>query len=538
MNKLALKDTRDRTFANILKCQAEQAGDTQFLITDDYRVSFGEAEDLTSRLAAGLQSLGVERGDIVALFMHSSIEMVLLALAVNKLGAIWSPINTEYKGTWLLDTIVDCQAKALISDEVLASRIADIQGQINIPAMVVLGDLKKTTIEGACSYDSLLRHEPLDVDYDALDYGDTCAILWTSGTTGKSKGVMQSYNAWIRAIVNGASPQYNSEEGDSIYCVLPLYNSGAWITSTYRALIEGIPCVIEKKFSVKNFWDRIKKFGTTQTFAIGAMGVFLMNTPEKPDEADNPLKKCSIVPLPPHLWQPFQDRFGVSLIRTGLGMSECLLVIGQTEDRDDVPVYALGFPPDDIEVKLCDDEGNEVPDGEPGEICVKPLAPYVLFNGYHNNPQANESSYRGDWFLTGDVARKDTNTGAYFYVDRKKDAVRYGGRNISTLEVESVVHRHPAVQDVAAFGIPSKEVDSEDELKISIILKEGQQASHEDICRFINDNAPYFFVPRYMEFVQSLPYTPTNKVQKFVLREAGVGENTWDLKSSSYKVRR
>jgi crotonobetaine/carnitine-CoA ligase len=242
--------------------------------------------------------------------------------------------------------------------------------------------------------------------------------------------------------------------------------------------------------------------------------------------------------MPPELWQKFEKRFGVRLLRTGLGQSECMLVLTQLEDRDDVPVYAIGFPLPDTDIKLFDNEGIEVADGEVGEICIKPLEPHVLFNGYFDNPDATNEAYRGEWYLTGDMGRKDPATAAFFFVDRKKDALRFAGRNISTLEVEGVVRRHPAVLDVAAFGIPSEEIASEQELKLNIILREGQSPSSEEICSFINDNAPHYFVPRYMEFVQSLPYTPTNKVQKYKLREAGVRPGCWDIKQSTYKVLR
>jgi crotonobetaine/carnitine-CoA ligase len=226
------------------------------------------------------------------------------------------------------------------------------------------------------------------------------------------------------------------------------------------------------------------------------------------------------------------------LLRTGFGQSECLLVLTQLEAREDVPVYALGFPVDDADVCLLDAEGMEVPVGEVGEISVKPLQPHVLFNGYFDDPEATRQAYTGQWYRTGDLGRQDPASGAFFFVDRKKDAVRYAGRNISTVEVESVVGRHSAVQEVAAFGIPSAEVESEDELKINIVLAPGHSVSHEQLCSFINDNAPYYFVPRYMEFVDSLPYTPTNKVQKFKLRERGVGANSWDIKKSNYQLRR
>ncbi|CAA0106906.1 Crotonobetaine/carnitine--CoA ligase [Halioglobus japonicus] len=538
MNKLDLSNTADRTFPQILRQQATQNGDAEFLITDDTRITFAQADAITDSLAAGLSELGIGSGDIVSLFLSNRPEMILISLAVNKLGAIWTPINGDYKGQWLIDNLQMSRSKVLVTDDQYQERIAGIEEHLGIDAIVLVGDRAASALSNPVAYQQLLDHPPVQRDYADLHYGDNCAILWTSGTTGKSKGVLQSYNCWIRAVVDGCSLQYNSQPGDSIYCVLPLFHTAAWITSVYRALIEGIPCIIEPRFSVTNFWQRITHFGATQTFLLGAMGAFLLNAPERDDDSDTPLRLAQIVPLAPAQWPVFEKRFGLQLIRTGLGQSECQLVMTQVENREDVPVYALGFPASDTLIRLLDDDGNEVASGEVGEICIKPLQPYVLFNGYFDNPEATAEAYFGDYYRTGDLARQDPSSGAYFYADRKKDALRFAGRNISTLEVESIVRRYPAVQDVAAFGIPSEHVESEQELKLNIILREGCTDSAEEICSFINDNAPYYFVPRYLEFVESLPYTPTNKVQKFKLREQGVNENTWDLKNSDYVIRK
>tara|TARA_B110000503_G_scaffold22699_1_gene35273 strand:- start:6611 stop:8308 length:1698 start_codon:yes stop_codon:yes gene_type:complete len=538
MNKLDLSNTADRTFPHLIRQQAQQNGDTEFLVTDNMRISFAQADAITDCLAAGLQRLGIGKGDIVALFLGNRPEMVLLSLAINKLAAIWTPINGDYKGSWLLDNLQMSRCKLLITDDQYQGRIAEIEDQLNIETIVHLGDREASALRSAVDYQQLLDVPPAVLDYADQHYGDNCAILWTSGTTGKSKGVLQSYNCWIRAIVDGCSLQYNSQPGDSIYCVLPLFHTAAWITSIYRALIEGIPCVIEPHFSVTTFWERIKHFDVTQTFLLGAMGAFLLNVPKRDDDSDTPLRLAQIVPLAPDQWPIFEQRFGLQLIRTGLGQSECMLVMTQLENRHDVPVYALGFPADDTTIHLLNDDGHEVASGAVGEICIKPLQPYVLFNGYFDNLKATAEAYFGDYYRTGDLARQDPASGAYFYADRKKDALRFAGRNISTLEVESIVRRYPAVQDVAAFGIPSEEVESEQELKLNIILKEGARDSAEAICDFINDNAPHYFVPRYLEFVESLPYTPTNKVQKFKLREQGINEHTWDLRNSDYVVRK
>ena len=251
MNKLDLSNTDDRIFGKMLRIQAEQAGDTEFLITDNMRVTFAEAEQMSNALAGGLLAQGIEKGDRIALYIGNRPEMVLLALAINKIGAIWTPINTDYKGEWLLDTLNRSRCKALITDPVLQSRIAEIQSKLEVDFVARIDDGEASLLGDVVTYKQLLMASPIDADYADLHYGDTCAILWTSGTTGKSKGVMQSYNGWIRAIVDGASVQFDSQQGDVIYCVLPLFNAGAWITCILRSLVEGIPSVIEPKFSVK-----------------------------------------------------------------------------------------------------------------------------------------------------------------------------------------------------------------------------------------------------------------------------------------------
>jgi crotonobetaine/carnitine-CoA ligase len=536
--KLDLSDPRERLLGKILDQQGQHSGDTRFLVTDDVTISYAEAVDITNRLAAGLAANGIGRGDRVVLLLGNCPEMVLLTLAANKIGAVWVPLNTDFRGDWLLDAIERSRPNMLVTDTKLAPRLTEIHAEKLCSSRYVVGSDEEASSHNSKPYRELLQHPPITPDYSQQDYGDTCAIMWTSGTTGKSKGVMQSHNNWIRSIVDGAVPLYESQDDDVCYCPLPLYNSGAWVTCVYRAMIEGIPLVLESKFSVSTFWERINHFGATQIFAVGAMGSFLMNAPETADDKNNSLRAALIVPMAAELWTAFEQRFGVRLISAGMGMSECLFIANQLNCPPGVPTHALGLPPDDLDLKLCNDDGEEVPDGEPGEICLRAKAPHVLFKGYFDAPDATAQTYRGDWFLTGDMARRDPESGIYFFSDRKKDSVRFAGRNISSMEVESVARRHPEVADVAAFGIPSAEHASEDELKLSVVRRPGSQLTAEELCRFINDNAPYFFVPRYLDFVDSLPYTPTQKVQKYLLRESGNNPDTWDLKQSAFTVKR
>ena len=221
----------------------------------------------------------------------------------------------------------------------------------------------------------------------------------------------------------------------------------------------------------------------------------------------------------------------------GLGQSEAMLICTPVNCLGKVPFSSLGMPLDDTELALLDDDGNPVADGEVGEICIKCLEPNLIFNGYFDDPKATQEAFRDGWYHTGDVGKKDPS-GAYWFVDRKKDALRFAGRNISTMEVEMVLRKHPLVKDVAAFGIPSDEVKGESLLKLNLVLKPDADITYEQMAEYINQNAPYYFVPQYMEFVETLPYTPTNKVQKFKLREQGITASTWVLKESNYTVQR
>ncbi len=537
MNKLDLSDNKNRILPKLLTLQAEQNGATEYLITDERRITFAEAEKLTNSLAAGLKELGVEPGDRIGFYLKSGIEIILTALATNKIGAIWVPINTDYKGAWLSETIERSKTKVLITEVGLQDRLKDVESSLSGEKLVVLGEEKDITLSNATPFQHLLDHAPITPDYSDMDYGDTCAVLWTSGTTGRSKGVLQSHNSWIRPIAEAASIYYGSKPGDVIYNVLPLYNSGAWITAIFRALYEGIPVVLEDRFSVTTFWDRIRHFGATQTFTLGAMHMFLWNSPAKDDDADNPLRVAQMVPMPEQLREPFSKRFGVELLPMGYGQSEVMVILTPAFCMGEVPFSSLGKPLDDMDIKLFDDDFNEVAQGEIGEICIRPKKPHVIFNGYFDDDKANKNAFSGEWYHTGDLGRIDEN-GAFWFVDRKRDAIRFAGRNISTMEVEMVLRKHPEVKDVAAFGLPSKEVETESELKINVVLEADSKLTHEALAEYINDNAPYYFVPQYLEFVESLPYTPTNKVQKFKLREQGLNDNTWVLKDSGYKVKR
>ena len=537
MNVLPLKDTADRNLGRILYLQSQQVPEDPCYIVGEKVYSFAEVNSIVNRYASGLKELGVEKGDRVVIFMRSCVEFVFMAFAANKLGAVWSPINADYKGTWLKEAIEDSKAKVLLSDSEKLQRIVEAMSLEECGKVVVKvleGDALPEGAINLSQFDSAADDEP---DTSSIDYGDTSSILWTSGTTGKSKGVLQPHNVWISASEN-IHGFFKTQASDVVYNCLPLYNTAAWITGIYRALIAGIPCALDEHFSASAFWDRIDFYKATETTTLGAMHMFLWNAPAAANDADHTLRNANVIPLPPNLTESFMKRFGLQRIQKGYGQSEASSIMLCLEDGEKQwKPHCLGDMGPGLEVTIRDDDGNESAPGEAGEFCIKPSKPYLIFSGYFENPEATENAYHGEWYRTGDLGLRDGD-GDFFFVDRKSDFIRFKGRNISSLQVEAAAMAHPAVEAVACFGITSEELESEAEIKIDVILKQGETVSAEDLARFMNDNAPYFFVPRYIEFVDSLPYTPTNKVQKFKLREKGLTGDVWDRMKTDFKLQK
>ncbi|MCB1691092.1 MAG: AMP-binding protein [Halioglobus sp.] len=535
MNILDISDPRERHLGRAIQLQAQQHGDKPYLLFADDVYTFAEVNQRVNELAAGLAGLGLKSGERLAFFMSSAPEVIFLVLAANKLGAVWVPVNTDYKGDWLIDTINDSRPAILVSDAAHAERLQSVRDSLSVATLVMHGGHE--AIPGALSLQSLYVPGAGEPDMSALHAGDTCSVLWTSGTTGKAKGVMQSHNVWFNAsLAANEEIQFGIAEDDIIFTVLPMYNSAAWVTSIFRALFAGVPLAIEPSFSVKTFWQRVDHYQATQCFTLGAMHMFLWDAPPREDDASHSLRKLMAIPMPPAVAQPFCQRFNLELVPQGLGQSEAMRLIAPVSGRTQPP-GSCGSVVSGIEARLVGDDGQDVPVGEAGELWVRPLQPHFIFNGYFDNPEATAAAYEGEWYKTGDLL-KCTEDGFYFFADRKKDAVRYKGRNISTFEVELAARRHPAIADCAAFGIPSEELASEQEIMLDVILKPGQTLQALELAQFINDNAPYFFVPRYIQFVDSLPYTPTNKVQKFRLRQRGVTATTWDARAAGFRAER
>jgi crotonobetaine/carnitine-CoA ligase len=345
--------------------------------------------------------------------------------------------------------------------------------------------------------------------------------MYTSGTTGFPKGVVnRNRSGNIQGFM--ALSSVLVKQDDILYTCLPLFHANALILTAGFSMCVGVPFGLEKRFSASRFWEPIRRYGATQFSALGAMIPILMKQPEKPDDADNPVRLVNSAACPTNLWEPFEKRFDVKIWEAyGAVDGGGVLIM----NLGTAPVGSVGKPLPGTEWKLVDDDGTEVPQGEIGELITKVQDRTSRGVEYYKNPEASAKKVRGEWIYSGDLFYVDEEENLYF-VDRKTDSMRRRGENISSFEVENVIEKHPAVAECAAFGVPSEL--GEDEVMIWVKPRESAELDLKELMRHCAGNMAYFMVPRYVDVVDEIPRTSTLRIQKGEMKKQGVTERTWD----------
>jgi len=309
---------------------------------------------------------------------------------------------------------------------------------------------------------------------------------------------------------------------DVLYNALPLFHGNAQFLSTIPALLAGAQVVLARKFSVSRFWDEVRQFGCTEFNYIGGIIPMLMKAEPSPRDRDHPVRVMMGAGAPRELFRKFEQRFGVRLIE-GYGMSEIGIPLITLDPA--TPPGSCGAPHPWYDVLLVDEAGGEVPDDTPGELLVRPRGLSGMMLEYYGMPERTVEAWRDLWFHTGDYLKRDAS-GNFWFVDRKKDALRRRGENISSWEVEQVINAHPDVLESAAIGVPADV--GEDEVMVCVAPKPGRVLDPAQLTSFCAERMAPFMVPRYVRIMSVLPKTPTERVQKFELRGQGVTADTWD----------
>jgi crotonobetaine/carnitine-CoA ligase len=524
-----------RTVPEMLRRQAERHGDRPLFVCGSERWTYAEARAIAARHAGVLLAAGVAPGDRVAILCGNRPELLRLILGCAWAGAVSVPLNAAVRGFPLQHMLSNSGAKILAIEAELLPAL----DMIDLKAL----PLTRIWIIGApAGNDSIVgggrpevTTEPLpapggEAPAAAPGPGDLFTILYTSGTTGLSKGVCcpHAQYFWWGAYTGW---QLGVGDGDVLHTPLPLFHTNA-LNCFFQALLHGATQVVEPRFSVSGFWPALAQSGATVTYLLGAMVPMLLSRPPSPAERKHRVRVALAPGVPANFHEPFTLRTGIVLL-DGFGSTESNLIIASLPG--DRKLGFMGRLVPGFAARVVDDADNDVADGEAGELVIRADAPFSIASGYYGMPEKTVEAWRNLWLHTGDRVIREAD-GYYRFVDRMKDAIRRRGENISSYEVEQVLGSHPAVALTAVFPVSSDL--AEDEVMAAIVLKDGACASEEDLVRFCENRMPYFAVPRYVELTDTLPRTESGKVQKYKLRERGRTAATWDREAAGVVVKR
>lgn len=508
-----------------LRLAAREAPDKPFIRMMSGEWTYGQFDDETERVAAGLQALGVRRGDHVSLMLPNCIAFAVVWFALAKLGAVAAPVNTSFRGGALVHAVNLVESRLLVIHASLQEPWAQVRGELT--------GLRQTVWVGGTPQPGDLAYEALQAvptgaspgtfatPQPEVGFTQLCLLLYTSGTTGRSKAAMISHR-FVLAQARLAIQGLGLRPDDVLYCPYPMFHLDAAVMTIAPALLLRGVAAIGERFSVSRYWDEVRALKATVFDFMGATLTMLWKQPPGPGDRQHGARLGWGVPLP--AWAPqFEARFGCRLVEA-YGLTEAGAMIYAPLDGP-VPPGSCGKAMGPFELTLLDASGFEVPVDTAGELAIRPTEPSVIMDGYYGMPQATLEAFRNLWFHTGDLLRRDAE-GFYYFVGRRKDIVRRRGENISAAEVEMAIEAHPGVLECAVVGVPSEL--TEEEVLACVVLRPGVALGLEALAAHCAQAMARFMVPRYFRLLPALPKTPTDKVEKFRLSQEGLAPGTWD----------
>ncbi len=530
------KPAEQHTVPELLLTRCEAEPDSRYIDVVGAAFTAGEVADLAGRLAAAFTGLGLQRGDRVASVVENSPEAMLLWWGITWSGGVSVPINTAYKGDYLIHQLVDCGASIVIVQADLAERVQAIAGSVasayamSSSSATGPGDFGAAAIH---SWDDLLTAAPVG-PADVVP-SDLATFVYTGGTTGPSKGCMLAHN-YHEVLARQIGYCWGRTSADIVWTPLPLFHFNAIVTAVLGPLVFGGSSAISGRFSVSNFWSEMNRTGATITSTLGTMAYLFANDSDRPEmpksgapEANRSLRLLGAAPLPDSIDRIIKDRFGIDTFSGAYGLTEASLVSWSPPGTVNKPNAAGVINTEYFDVRIFDDNDAELPRNTDGEIVLRPKRAHSMYEGYWGRPEATVEASRNLWFHTGDIGRIDDDD-FLFFVDRKADYLRRRGENISSFDVERILMRFDGLADVVVHAVPSE--FGEDDLKVTATLKEGAAVDEADLFRYCVAELPYFALPRYIEFRAELPRSPVGRVLKRVLRDEGRTATTWCVDDS------
>jgi long-chain acyl-CoA synthetase len=497
-----------QTLGELLAMRAAAAPDKEFLFSeaDGRRYTFAEFEAAVNRVSRLLISTGIGKGDVVSLLMPNSAEYILAYFACWKLGAIAGPVNSLLKAQEISFVISDSETKALLVHPDFLPTIESIRSSLpELKHVIDFSDEVTATKEFAeTSADS----SPSDINLNT-----EAIIIYTSGTTGKPKGCLLTHGNLI-ANARQISQWLSFTENDRLLTIMPLFHMNAVSVTTMSALYAGGSTVVSPKFSASRFWQIISDYQITSFGSVATMLSMLLTTypegvPQGLHAEQLRFAMCGSAPVPAEVMKSFEETFNCLVIE-GYGLSEstCRSTFNPPDERR--RPGSCGKPIGN-EMRVVDDDDNEVKTGELGEIVLRGEN---ILKGYYRNPEATAVAFRNGWFHTGDIGYRDKD-GFFFIVDRKSDMIIRGGENIYPREIDEVLYQHPAVAAAATIGVPDKLYG--EEVAAFVVLKESREANEEEIIAYCRARLADYKCPKSVRIVKDFPKGPTGKLLKRAL---------------------
>lgn len=507
---------RPMTIPEMLLERARKAPNAPLYRCGEIRRDGQMMADAAARTGGLLRSAGIEAGQTVVLMSSNRTELLDFILGCAWIGAIAVPVNTASRGEQLRHVLANSRPALVVAETELLPHIAALGP---MPDLQKVWALDGPTADLTTVFEVTPVPEPVPaVEPVAAAPADTAAILYTSGTTGVSKGVLcpQGQFYWW---AENMSDQLGLRPDDVLYTCLPLFHTNA-LNAFMQAVACGGEYVLGPRFSASRFWADASSAGATVTYLLGAMVGILASKEPGPGDRSHHIRLALSPATPARLVEPFQERFGVLLL-DGYGSTETNSVIGSTP-KQWRPGY-MGLVRPGFSIRVVDGHGVPVPNGQPGELLIRSDQPHAMATGYHAMPEATTKAWQDLWFHSGDrvVLEQD---GWVRFVDRIKDVIRRRGENISSVEVEQVLRQHPAVQEAAVYAVDSEL--GEDEVMAALVLREP--VDFAELCQFCVPRLASFAIPRFLRVVDTLPQTENGKVRKQVLKAAGREAAQWD----------
>lgn len=500
--------------------------------------SYGAFIGRAASLGAFLLDRGIRKGDTVGILCRNGIPSLHGWMAANLVGAVDVTINASYRGDVLRHVLSITKPSLILVDAALLAQLSDIACDLPFLKDVILVQEHTETTQSEMlgisyhQYESVIStYQPALPNAD-LNPSDAAAVMFTSGTTGPSKGVLMP-NAHVCLLAHQAIVNTRLTEDDVYYCAHPLNHIAGKFMGVLAAFAMGARVVIDRRFDAERWLNVIRDNGVTLSLAHGPMIEMIYATSPTAHDKDHAVRRLMCCPLPKTIGEAFETRFGLRGIEMW-GMTEITCPCW-TSFEGHRPQGSCGRPMLDWhDVKIVDPETDwEVGEGEVGEIVVRPRHPWMMMSGYMGMPDETVAAWRNLWFHTGDAAWRDSD-GNFYIVDRIKDRIRRRAENISSFDIESAALDFPSVREAAAVGVPSG-MEGDDDIKLCVGTTE--QLDPAALLAYLAGRLPHFMVPRYIEVLPNLPRTPTNKVRKRDLREAGISESTWDRRKAGLRLR-